>query len=154
MALIKCPECGKEVSETATVCPNCGFSIKKQTYKKYIIDTIVVAIGIGGFLFVNRVTPTEQAQINHVYNIISEIGVVDTTSKSKIEKAEKQYNMLSSKCRRHIKNRNELSFARKSFDKLLAENLDEDIAKIGQVTLDKKNEVEQLNYEYESLTEE
>lgn len=24
MALIKCPECGREVSETATSCPNCG----------------------------------------------------------------------------------------------------------------------------------
>lgn len=24
MALIKCPECGKEISENATICPNCG----------------------------------------------------------------------------------------------------------------------------------
>lgn len=24
MALIKCPECGKEVSDKATACPNCG----------------------------------------------------------------------------------------------------------------------------------
>lgn len=29
MALIKCPECGKEnVSDTANACPNCGFDIK------------------------------------------------------------------------------------------------------------------------------
>lgn len=28
MALIKCPECGKEISDSADVCPNCGFSIK------------------------------------------------------------------------------------------------------------------------------
>ena len=27
MALIKCPECGKEVSEYAKACPNCGFPI-------------------------------------------------------------------------------------------------------------------------------
>jgi hypothetical protein len=27
MALIKCPECGKEVSNLAKTCPNCGFSI-------------------------------------------------------------------------------------------------------------------------------
>lgn len=26
MALIKCAECGKEVSETARQCPNCGYS--------------------------------------------------------------------------------------------------------------------------------
>lgn len=27
MALIKCPECGKEVSDKAVTCPNCGFKI-------------------------------------------------------------------------------------------------------------------------------
>lgn len=27
MSLIKCPECGNEISEKATVCPNCGFPI-------------------------------------------------------------------------------------------------------------------------------
>ncbi len=30
MALIKCPECGKEISDTAKQCPNCGYSFKKQ----------------------------------------------------------------------------------------------------------------------------
>lgn len=30
MALIKCPECGKEVSELAVSCPNCGFTINKS----------------------------------------------------------------------------------------------------------------------------
>lgn len=24
MALIKCPECGREISDNATVCPHCG----------------------------------------------------------------------------------------------------------------------------------
>lgn len=27
MALIKCPECGREVSDRATVCPNCAYPI-------------------------------------------------------------------------------------------------------------------------------
>ena len=30
MALIKCPECGKEVSDNASSCPNCGFPIKEK----------------------------------------------------------------------------------------------------------------------------
>jgi len=30
MALINCPECGKEVSDLAAACPNCGVTIKKQ----------------------------------------------------------------------------------------------------------------------------
>ena len=29
MALIKCPECGNEVSDSAEVCPKCGYGIKK-----------------------------------------------------------------------------------------------------------------------------
>lgn len=34
MALIQCPECGKEnVSDTAVSCPNCGFNISKYYNK-------------------------------------------------------------------------------------------------------------------------
>ena len=28
MALIKCPECGKEISSSAASCPNCGYPIR------------------------------------------------------------------------------------------------------------------------------
>lgn len=31
MALIKCPECGKEVSNKAKTCPNCGFAVSDAT---------------------------------------------------------------------------------------------------------------------------
>lgn len=31
MALIKCPECGKEFSDTANACPHCGYVMKKNT---------------------------------------------------------------------------------------------------------------------------
>lgn len=37
MALIKCLECGKEISDTVDICPNCGFSIKKKGYNKKIL---------------------------------------------------------------------------------------------------------------------
>jgi uncharacterized membrane protein YvbJ len=39
MALINCPECGKEISDTAKHCPNCGFKIQpslKESVKKSI----------------------------------------------------------------------------------------------------------------------
>lgn len=32
MALIKCPECGKEVSEKAIACPNCAYPISQENY--------------------------------------------------------------------------------------------------------------------------
>ena len=36
MALIKCEECGKEISDRAVACPNCGCPVehKKQIVKK------------------------------------------------------------------------------------------------------------------------
>lgn len=33
MALIKCPECGKEISDKAACCPNCGFPVERVKYK-------------------------------------------------------------------------------------------------------------------------
>lgn len=35
MALITCPECGKEVSDKATSCPNCGTPLNNTKSKKY-----------------------------------------------------------------------------------------------------------------------
>lgn len=39
MALIKCPECGKEASDTANNCPNCGYNIKKHFMKQKVSET-------------------------------------------------------------------------------------------------------------------
>lgn len=39
MALIKCPECGKEVSSAATSCPNCGHPISGKKEKIVVEKT-------------------------------------------------------------------------------------------------------------------
>lgn len=31
MSIIKCPECGKEISNQASSCPNCGYSLSNET---------------------------------------------------------------------------------------------------------------------------
>jgi hypothetical protein len=38
MALIKCPECGRDVSESATSCPNCGHPIKQEVQNKTLVQ--------------------------------------------------------------------------------------------------------------------
>jgi hypothetical protein len=34
MALIKCPECSKEVSDSALTCPNCGYQLNPSNLPK------------------------------------------------------------------------------------------------------------------------
>lgn len=58
MALIKCPECQKEVSDQASICPHCGVAIsgdQKVNYVKIAIIVVVcvalVAGAVVGFLY-------------------------------------------------------------------------------------------------------
>lgn len=64
MALIKCPECGREVSDKATSCPNCGYEINKskgeqypKPNKRWIIILIcvfaVLACSVGAWWFLS-----------------------------------------------------------------------------------------------------
>lgn len=46
MALMKCPECGKEVSTAATSCPHCGYPLKKEEPAQY--ETMTVKIRCWG----------------------------------------------------------------------------------------------------------
>lgn len=43
MALIKCPECGAEISDKAPKCPKCGRSIKNNN-KKIVIALISIVL--------------------------------------------------------------------------------------------------------------
>ena len=66
MALIKCPECDKKVSDKAESCPHCGYSFKRKIEindeklkelkgkwnNKYLIIILIVLV-IGYFLFFN-----------------------------------------------------------------------------------------------------
>lgn len=48
MSLINCPECNKEISDTAKICPNCGKKLKVVSMPKY---TVPIAI-IGFFVLI------------------------------------------------------------------------------------------------------
>lgn len=56
MALIKCPECGKEVSDKTYKCPNCGFVLNKP--KRSITGKIFnfIFIAFNGFMIIWIVT--------------------------------------------------------------------------------------------------
>lgn len=46
MALINCPECGNQVSDTAKRCPNCGRPMNPVNSSKIIIWVIAGIFGI------------------------------------------------------------------------------------------------------------
>jgi len=59
MALIKCKECGKEISDKASVCPNCG--IRVHHIKRLVVlscSIILVLLMVWGFLINDGVSNT------------------------------------------------------------------------------------------------
>ena len=54
MSMIKCPECGKEISDKTKKCLNCGCPIKKNLSKKTIEIIVIVILlfaAIGGVTY-------------------------------------------------------------------------------------------------------
>jgi uncharacterized paraquat-inducible protein A len=43
MALVKCHECGKEISAQAAVCPSCGAPAKKKTSPVTVVVAVLIA---------------------------------------------------------------------------------------------------------------
>lgn len=46
MALINCPECNREISDTSSKCIHCGYRIKNKRWKKVIVLLIVLVMAI------------------------------------------------------------------------------------------------------------
>lgn len=87
MALIKCPECGKEVSDSAVMCPNCGCPINQKKKKKLskksiaalVIIFLVMIIIVGGIAFFkNNKTLGEKAVENSLQTLDKILLAPDT----------------------------------------------------------------------------
>ena len=55
MAMIKCPECGKEISNMASACPNCGRPIRnysKKTGPSLVTRILKIIFGVGALVCV------------------------------------------------------------------------------------------------------
>lgn len=83
MALIKCPECSKEISDKAVNCPNCGreFSKQEKVKKDYYIISVVASI-LSIFLFVlflilsDNISDIAMVIISLTHIIIFVIGIL------------------------------------------------------------------------------
>ena len=54
MAIIKCPECGREVSDQAKQCPHCGNIISKGSifYTSIVVGAVIALLGIFTGLYI------------------------------------------------------------------------------------------------------
>ena len=68
MALIKCPECGREnISSTADACPDCGYSFKsKKRQKKRLVFLGIILVIILVFFVKGAISNNKQKQIDNL----------------------------------------------------------------------------------------
>lgn len=76
MALIKCEECGKEISDTANICPHCGIELKhkKEVKNKIEFDVtdiliIILLVIYSGFMLFRNFSFTLYT-IYYIINIL------------------------------------------------------------------------------------
>ena len=88
MSLIKCPECGKEVSEKTITCPNCGVRVgngHSQKANKIVIVCLLIFAALCGFAAYYITLHPEI--INGTSN---DVEITQSTSSSKIVQDNKQ----------------------------------------------------------------
>ena len=97
MALITCPECGKErVSNTAEACPSCGFGIKKyfesEQIKKDLVEEKVISK-----TDVNRLNPEECKKYLECKYGINKNGIVNEIDMPIVKIQQKSGNLCDAK---------------------------------------------------------
>ena len=120
MALIKCPNCGKEISDKAVSCVNCGFTTRndnivdlegdfnsnnKKTRWKIIIVIITILIIMTAIIVVKIVSNNKVDEVSQsVMNDIDSIGEVTLDDAELIEKTISRYSTLTEKQKNQVKN--------------------------------------------------
>lgn len=75
MALIQCPECNKQVSDSAKTCPHCGYKLNVQQvkYRNTIILGIIVSVIVVGLLvFISFERAKEKQAQEAFYEYVNE----------------------------------------------------------------------------------
>lgn len=98
MALIRCPECEKEVSEKAISCPNCGYVFEKMKFCKFCGSRIpidsVVCVKCGRQVE-NAGSGADGITINNVSNASSSASASSTQQSVRKEREKKEVNRIT-----------------------------------------------------------
>lgn len=104
MAIINCPECNKEVSDKAEMCPNCGFGVAKYIIRQNRIEKIQEEAEKEAYLYVKQKKEEERekakrekrAEEDRKNNIYDEaVNKYKSESSKEVEKAEKLFSTIS-----------------------------------------------------------
>lgn len=76
MAMINCPECGKEISDKATTCPNCGNPLKRKQLETPVIEPSDVVTKLNKCLLISFII----GLLYSVYSIVYWSGASATYS--------------------------------------------------------------------------
>lgn len=178
MALITCPECGKQVSDSAEACPHCGYPIKKKieeaaaannntqtappeikpakpaSSKKIIaIVAVVVVIAAAGIIFVvsNTLNDTEKQNVSKIETSITAFG--DNPIQAKVDNVRAAYNKLTPKEKRHVSNAKGIEEAQHKIDQSRAEYVDKLYENLGELSISSKDAVNKVVANYGQLTD-
>lgn len=81
MALIKCPECGKEVSDKAPACIHCGYPLQNQ-------QPIIPDVGVSKKVIIPTYRETSQTKIPCIKIVREVMGTSLAEAKAFVEQAE------------------------------------------------------------------
>lgn len=101
----------------------------------------------------HQVTSEDLELAAEVEKLIDAIGTVTENSKDSIEKARYGYDALTEKQQIIVKNAQTLFDAEMAYDQLIADPVEQLIASIGTVTLEKKDLIDQARTAYDALTD-
>lgn len=90
MALIKCPECGKEISDTVERCPHCGYSLKKRKDKNIIVKTAMGVIAVLTVIFIARGV-YDNAQQKKAEQQAAELAALQASKEAEEKAAQEAY---------------------------------------------------------------
>ncbi len=138
MALIKCPECDKEISDKATCCPNCGNpliidnneKIQQKNHKKLIvlISLLVVVAILSIVMIIMGVFSNEEkpdAISQKMKDDINTIGEVTLDDEELINNLFDTYASLTEKQKNNVDNYNVLLESQDKLRELQKEQLNE-----------------------------
>lgn len=118
--------------------------------KPVLVVFFVLAVIV---FFIFWITPTQRAAINSVTSKIDLIGQIDKNSGQKIEEAEDAFLSLDEKLQKKVENKGILVDARATYDELLANDVIQAIAEIGEVTTGSETSINAVFAAYDSLTD-